>query len=99
MQVREAGQGRTKDVRVESMHQETFKHRGGKDDARKDVAQRAKGVGTGCIRMSYDVLAGFRQNKIDETDRDIKKRCPECKAVLRFNGECPKCDAPDGQGG
>lgn len=97
MQVREAGQGRAKDMRVESVHQEAFEHRGRKHDSRKDVAPRAKGVWTGRIRMSYDVLAGLRENKGGEPDRDIKKKCKECGAALRFNGECPRCDRPDGQ--
>ena len=74
MQVREAGQGRTKDVRVESMHQETFKHRGGKDDARKDVAQRAKGVGTVCIDCGH-VAHG------------IAVSCPVCGCPRGWHGQ------------
>jgi len=25
------------------------------------------------------------------------KRCPDCGAVLRYDGSCPRCDAVDGQ--
>lgn len=93
----ERSKRRPENLRDEGVHQGVLE-RGGQEDVSRQDRQTGTEVLSGgiCMIGEFDILAHIREQRAQEVNREIKKRCGECGAALRFDGSCPKCDAPDG---